>query len=61
MPARQNCGCRNRQRLPAQPLIFILFTLRAAQAHDSDRLTGFVRSRFNDYFERSFNMNQILS
>jgi hypothetical protein len=32
-----------------------------AQAHDSSRFPDFVRSRFNDCFERSFNMNQILA
>jgi len=61
MSARQKCGCRNRQRCRRKSPILILFTLRAAQRFDSNRSDGCVRSRFNDYFEHSFNMNQILA
>jgi hypothetical protein len=60
-PARQNCGCRNPHYLRAETPICNLFILRAAQTHDSSRFHEFVRLRFNDYFERSFNMNQILA
>jgi hypothetical protein len=59
--ARQKCGCRNRYYLRAETPICNSFTLRVARAQDSSRFDDFVRSRFNDCFERSFNMNQILA